>query len=201
MRTTFLPKLIQIRVIKFCPLIGFALFAEDRFMAKKPKRAAPAHVAVGRVVRALTYPIIGAEHDFTLRELNALATLAHVNIDAGARVSGPEDGYFHPVDSYDAMLLQPGAGQSFWLEEQFQSAARGLEAKGLVKIQTTTGRRYTLFVSSKPEPEQVGPGMLVTLTKEGTELVDSMAGNLAKALTTLDDKDVRNELGQYESVG
>lgn len=164
-------------------------------MAKTKKSATPSHQAVGRVVRALTYPIISVEYDFTLRELNALATLAHVNQDAGVTSKPKNDGYFHPVDTFDAMQLQPGAGQSFWEEEQFHTAVKGLEARGLVKTEATSGKRIAVLKGG----EASLPGLIVKLTKEGEELVDSLAGNLAKSLSLLDREDVRKDLALYES--
>lgn len=164
-------------------------------MAKSKKSATPSHQAIGRVTRALTYPIISAEVDLTLRELNALATLAHVNQDAGVTSKPKDDGFFHPVDSFDAMCLQPGTGQAFWQEEQFSSTVKSLEAKGLVKSEVTKGQRYTRL----REEDKTGPGVIITLTKAGEELVDSMAGNLAKALTMLDQEEVRADLALYQS--
>jgi hypothetical protein len=164
-------------------------------MAKSKKLATPSHQAVGRVVRALTYPIISAEHDFTLRELNALATLAHINQDAGVTNKPTPKSNFHPVDTFDAMYMQPGAGQSFWEEEQFLAAAKSLEAKGLVTTEATTGIRIATLTST----DEPSPGLIVKLTKAGEELVDSMAGNLAKSLSLLDREDVRNDLALYES--
>lgn len=164
-------------------------------MAKSKKPATPSHQAIGRVTRALTYPIISAEHDLTLRELNALATLAHINQDAGVTNKPKDDGFFHPVDTYDAMQLEPGTGQAFWHEEQFLVAVQSLEAKGLVKTEATKGIRFTRL----REEDKTGTGLMVTLTIDGEELVDSLAGNLAKSLSLLDREDVRADLGLYQS--
>jgi hypothetical protein len=164
-------------------------------MAKTKKTATPSHQAVGRVVRALTYPIISAEYDFTLRELNALATLAHINQDARVTTKPTSDSNFRPVDTFDAMYMQPGAGQSFWEEEQFLATAKSLEAKGLVTTEATIGKRIAKLTTT----DEPSPGLIVKLTKAGEELVDSLAGNLAKSLSLLDREDVRKDLALYES--
>lgn len=158
-------------------------------MAKKQKFATPSHRAVGRVVRGLTYPIIAEEFDLTLRELNLLATIAHVNLET--KLANGEA----LLDTFDVMRAVPGAGQAFWEEAQFVNAATKLEALGLATIKVLHGTR--LF---DPSGASEGQCRNVVLTKAGEELVDSMAGNLKKSLSLLDEQDVRDDLALYESV-
>lgn len=161
-------------------------------MAKTKPKARPEYVAIGRVVRAITYPVISSELDLTLRDLNALATLAHVNDETGAGQPSTADNFI-PCDSFDALTFMPGTGQAFWAEEQFTVAAQRLAQFGLVTITPTTGTRVTRL----HETDNTGPGMLVKLTKAGESLLDGMCGNLKKALGLLDDKAVRKELALY----
>lgn len=162
-------------------------------MAKTKKSATPSHRAVGRVVRGLTYPIIAAEFDLTLRELNALATLAHVPLEMD--MSKGDAAAIGQNATFDAMALIPGCQQAFWEEAQFDSATDKLAALGLVAIEHTNGPRMRLL-TMKDAPA-AAPGRVVRLTKAGEELVDSMAGNLAKSLGLLDDADVRADLALY----
>lgn len=150
----------------------------------KTKMATPAHRAVGRVVRALTYPIISDELDLTLRELNALATLAHVNQEVGVTAK-PTPKYW-VVDSFDAMQVMPGCGQSFWEEQQFIDATDRLAALGLATITQTLGKRLLL--------QAEGPGRIVRLTKRGEQVCNNMALNLDNSLSVLDDPAVRDDL-------
>lgn len=159
------------------------------------KEATPSHRAVGRVVRALTYSIISAEFDLSPRELNALATLAHINQDIGVSATSAQLG---KCDSFDSLAMNPGCQQAFWREEQFIAATDKLAALGLVTIEHTTGPRMHLSVMKDAPPE--GPGRIVSLTAAGYELVDSMAGNLARTLGLLDNPHVRNDLALYESA-
>ncbi|MCB4359563.1 hypothetical protein [Quatrionicoccus australiensis] len=162
-------------------------------MAKTQKTATPSHRAVGRVVRALTYPIISAEFDLTLRELNALATLSHVPLEMDNMIG--EAAEMLRKSTFDAMALIPGCQQAFWMEEQFNAATDKLAELGLVTIENTHGPRMHLRIM-KDSPAE-GPGRVVRLTKAGEELVDSMAGNLAKSLSLLDTPDVRDDLALY----
>lgn len=151
--------------------------------------------ALGRVVRALTYPAISSEYDLTLRDINLLSTIAHVNHET--RAGQPQKGKnFRPCDSFDAMQIMPGTGQAFWEECQFTESAKRLEALGLVSIKETVGKRLLVALKGEDEAE-TRPGMLVTLTKKGTELLDGMCGNLNKSLDLLDHEDVRKELALY----
>lgn len=161
----------------------------------KNQSSTPSHRAVGRVARALTYPIISAEFDLNLRELNALATLAHVNQDVGVNAERLELGR---CDTFDGLGLSPGCQQAFWLEEQFIAATDKLVELGLATIEHTTGPRLHLLTTGSSSQE--GPGRIVRLTKAGEELVDSMAGNLAKSLSLLDKEDVRDDLALYEDA-
>lgn len=163
-------------------------------MAKN--QATPSHRAVGRVVRGLTYPIISAAVDLTLRELNALATLAHVPSDMDMMVGGAAE--FGQRDTFDALSLHPGCQQAFWAEEQFIAATDRLAALGLATIEHTHGPRLLSGVLKDAPAES--PGRIVRLTKAGEELVDSMAGNLAKSLSLLDNDDVRADLALYEDA-
>lgn len=165
-------------------------------MSKQSKEATPSHRAVGRVVRALTYPIISAEVDLTLRDLNALATLAHINQDVGVSATAPA--IVGKRDSFDALALNPGCQQAFWEEEQFIAATDRLAALGLATIEPTTGPRMLLSIMKDAPPE--GPGRIVRLTAAGEKLVDSMAGNLAQTLSLLDNTHVRHDLALYQSV-
>ena len=147
-----------------------------------------ARAAVGRVVRAITYPVVSHEFfDMTLRELNALATLAHVNTEAKVGAT-PDEGCDSLVDSSDAMRIMPGAGQAFWAEEQYTEAFEGLQKKGLVKFKKTHGKRLSNHMK-----EEI-PGLIVTLTKKGEALVDAMAGNIGKSLNQLNDEVTSQEL-------
>ena len=162
-------------------------------MPKEAPQARPEFVAVGRVVRALTYPVISSELDLTLRDLNLLATLSHVNIETGAGKPSKGDN-FCPCDSFDAMQLMPGTGQAFWEESQFTAAAQRLADLSLVTIKATAGMRLARRLRGEDE---TGPGMLVTLTKKGEELLDGMCGNLNKSFSVLDSEEVREELAMY----
>lgn len=174
--------------------VADSILQREAHMAQKNQHATPSHRAVGRIVRAITYPIISAKIDLTLRELNALATLAHTNQDVGVSATAPAT--MGKRDSFDALSLTPGCNQALWSEEQFIAATDKLAELGLATIEHTTGPRLHLAIT--PGAAQEGPGRIVTLTGAGYELVDSLAGNLAKSLSLLDNTDVRDDLSLYE---
>ncbi|NMG69158.1 hypothetical protein [Parazoarcus communis] len=148
--------------------------------------------AVGRVVRAVTYPVCANEYeDMTMRELCTLATLAHSNWEACVGEAVP-DGCQQLVDSFDGICVLPGAGQIYFDETDFPDAIAGLVAKKLVKVTKVKGWRKTL--------RSEGEGQLVTLTKKGTELVEAIAGNLGKSLSVLEDPTTRQELLEYAGL-
>ena len=147
------------------------------------------YAAVGRVVRAVTYPVIANEYpDMTLRELNALATVAHVGHQARVGKKAPK-GCTAVTDTSDGMRLVPGAGQAFWTDGQYAEAFQGLAVKGLVTLKESTGPR---FHQTSPEV-----GSIVTMTKAGRELIKAIGGNLGKSLSTLDNPTARAELLAY----
>jgi len=156
-------------------------------MANKHQPAGPAYEAIGRVARALTYPLISGNHDLSLRELNALATIAHINDQMDVSSSASEVGR---VDTFDAMMMVPGTARAFFEEAQFIEATDKLATLGLVAIEATQGPRLLLKMAK-------GPSRIVRLTDAGREMLDAMAGNLAKSLDVLDDKDVRQDLALY----
>lgn len=162
-------------------------------MNKSKKSGSPSFKAVGRVARALTFPFISEGLDLTLRELNAIATIAHVNIEAGAKSSQDANGTPHVVDTYDAFVIEPGAGQAFETVEVFEDVVQALKEKGLVQTEESFGRRLHLL----NQDEKSGPGTIVTLTEEGKSLVDAMTSNLAKSLVVLDNESVRKDLSKY----
>lgn len=156
-------------------------------MANKHQPAGPAYEAIGRVARALTYPLISGNHDLSLRDLNALATIAHINDQLDVSADADEVGR---VDTFDAMFMVPGVAQAFWEEAQFIAATDKLATLGLVTIEATQGPRLLLKMAK-------GPGRIVRLTEAGREMLDAMAGNLAKSLSILDDKDIRQDLARH----
>lgn len=156
-------------------------------MANKHQPAGPAYEAIGRVVRALTYPLISGNHDLSLRDLNALATIAHINDQMDVSADADEVGR---VDTFDAMMMVPGGAKAFFEEAQFSEATDKLATLGLVAVEATQGPRLLLKMAQ-------GPGRIVRLTEAGREMLDAMACNLAKSLNVLDDKDVREDLALY----
>ncbi|GGP21901.1 hypothetical protein [Silvimonas iriomotensis] len=139
---------------------------------------------VGLLARALTYPILSAEYDFTLRELNALATLAQAEADSGepAPVVDNDSGAGAPAtaieDTYDLLSLIPNGRQAFWQEQQFLEAVTGLKQKGLVNIESKLGLR----IVDSHKGVTSSPVHIVTLTRKGKDLVDELAGHVAHAL-------------------
>lgn len=145
--------------------------------------------AVGRVIRAVTYPVCATDFaDMTMRELCTLATLAHSNWDACVGETVP-DSYKQLVDSFDGISIIPGAGQIYFNAADFQDAVAGLVAKKLVKVTITEGWRMPLFGE--------GEGQLVTLTEKGMKLVEAIACNIGKSLSMLEDRTTRLELLEY----
>lgn len=165
-------------------------------MSKSKKSASPSFEAVGRVARALTYPLLAEEFEMTVRELNALATIAHITIDVG--VSGTHAAIDSPnsLDTYDSIFVGPGTCQAFESEEMFHAVVQTLKDKGLVQTQESFGRRLHLIAKD----DKRGAGTIVTLTKEGKSFIDAMASNLAKSLAILDDEKVRKALSKYYSA-
>lgn len=141
--------------------------------------------ATGCLVRAITYPVISAEFDLSLRELNALATLSHINHEAGLASGMTEgielEGFGRVIDTFDAMMLWPGMSQSFWEEEQFVEAVNSLEGKGLVTTQSTYGKRLLGPVKGEAE----GAGRVAVLTSKGEDLIAAMAGNLQNGIQSI----------------
>lgn len=150
--------------------------------------------AVGRVVRAVTYPVCANEYaDMTMRELCTLATLAHSNWDACVGEAVP-DGCQQLVDSFDGISVLPGAGQIYFDETDFPDAVAGLVAKKLVKVTKVKGWRFCSYDEGESE------GRLVTLTTKGTKLVEAIACNLGNSLSMLEDPTTREELLEYAGL-
>lgn len=147
-------------------------------------------IAVGRAVRAVTYPVIGNDYaDMSLRELNALATLSHVNHELDV-CGEPSPGSIALVDTFDAMMMAPGAGQAFFAEEHFLNAVENLAARGLVEIVLTNGN--CIF-----PPKSSRPTSLVILTPAGRDLIDAIGGNIGKSLSLLNDSQTQKVLKEF----
>lgn len=149
--------------------------------------------AVGRVVRAVTYPIIANDYpDMSLRELNLLASICQANHEA--RVGLPAiDGGTPIIDTADGLRLIPGASQAFWAEEQYDETYASLERRGLIKLTKTTGKRLV--------PNQKSTkGRIAQLTEAGFDLIDAMAGNIGKSLSVLENPVTKQELKEFGGV-
>lgn len=151
----------------------------------------PAYEAVGRVVRALTYPLIANDHDISLRELNALATISHIN--DSVRVA-PDAGI---LDTISAMMMNSGTGQTFHHHSDYVTVFESLKEKGFIDIEVIPAasvfKMPRLKTDTSPQPD----GMRATLTDEGVDLMNLLAGNIERTLNILDRTDVRESLDDH----
>lgn len=146
----------------------------------------PGFHGVGRTTRAITYSLLSNEVDLTLLELNLFSSLSEAI--ASRNENGKKTG-----DIVDAFYLSPGVGQAIASLDAFYSTMKALEDKGLLKVSAAPACQ--MFVN-EPNRKPVD----IELTKKGVDLMHSMAGNLYKALATLDNSDVRASLDEYKCV-
>lgn len=150
----------------------------------------PAYEAVGRVVRGLTYPLIANDYDLTFRELNALATISHIN--DSIRVE-PKDG---TLDTVAAMMMNVGAGEAFNNHSEYVTVFESLKEKGFIDIEVILAASVFKLPRLKTDKSPQLDGMLATLTVAGERLIISLAFNLTKTLNILDRADVRECLAE-----
>lgn len=141
----------------------------------------PTYKAVGRVARALTYPVLSAEVELSQLELYTLTSLGHID----EFVSEKEH------DTIDALRIMPGVGQGFFDLRSYYDTFESLEKKGLVKC--TYPQNHALL-DAEVEPGR--KAVQVTLTQTAEELLDGMATNLVRSLSVLDAPEVRSALNQ-----
>lgn len=146
----------------------------------------PGFSGVGRTTRAITYSLLGNEVDLTLLELNLFSGLSEAS--ASRNENGKNTG-----DILDGFYLTPGVGQAIVSLDSFYSTMKALEEKGLLKVSAAPACQ---MFANEPNRKPVD----IALTKKGIDLMHSMAGNLSKALATLDHPDVRASLDEYQSV-
>jgi len=137
---------------------------------------------VGRITRAITYPIISLEYDLTLRELNALATIAHINQERHAVNN----------DTINSMLMSTAMGQAFFDIKDFYTTFESLAEKGLIEIDKIEQGELAAFLMKDNKESDELYGLSATLTEDGDDLIYSMGYNIMNSLCLLDKKEVRD---------
>lgn len=156
------------------------------------QRQNPAYEALGRVVRALTFPVIANGHGLSLLELSTLATIPYVN--GSTTFDNPADGKADTVMDFICTL---GAGQAFESIDQYKVVFLSLKEKGLIRIKYIPHAQVRQLPTLKNKPVNTREGIFATLTNAGISLLNTMTLNLEKSLDVLDRVDVRESLDTF----
>ncbi len=94
-------------------------------------------------------------------------------------------------------MINSGTGQKFNYSNECVTVFVNLKEKVLIDIEVIAAASVFKMQRLKTDTSPLPDGMLATLTEDGTDLMDLLAGNLERMLNNLDRTDVRESLEDH----